>query len=122
MSFLFRAGGVRTDGGRSGDRRTDRQDRRERQAETTADVRERSRGTTATDAHCRPPRKLCGGGRRGGGGERKVCPWTSPPSTTATSTRGRSCSAPRRTPRAASSCRDGSSGSVRRAGSPSSTT
>src|SRR3954463_9872069 len=33
---------------RSPGRRTDRQDREERQAETTADVQERSRGTTAT--------------------------------------------------------------------------
>src|SRR5688572_18199093 len=48
MLFSFRAGVFGTGECRCPDRRTDRQDREERQAETTADVRERSRGTTAT--------------------------------------------------------------------------
>src|SRR3954452_10716293 len=48
MLFLIPCRGVPTGRCRSSGRRTDRQDREERQAETTADVQERGRGTTAT--------------------------------------------------------------------------
>ena len=51
MSFSFRAGGSMPAGAGSGSPHH-RQDREERQAETTADVRERGRGTTATALHC----------------------------------------------------------------------
>src|SRR3954454_8662210 len=52
ISFSFRAGGVPAGGSPSRDRRTDRRNREERQAETTATSENECRGTTAIVSHC----------------------------------------------------------------------
>src|SRR3954454_13856281 len=59
ISFSFRAGGVPGGGPPSRDRRTDRRNREERQAETTADGGKRGRSATAIAATVRGRTPLC---------------------------------------------------------------